>query len=277
VFSCDSMFRLHEGAYCFCLQIELSAGVSCVASFPSKPFRNPETLLQKEERRRRRAEFHRQFLGPGDLAFDVGASTGNRTELFLEAGARVVCVEPMDACIQVLRGKLGGNRNVVLVQKGVDAREGERTIFYSEEALTTASMSPDWIEAARNTERLRHPSIHWNQSKTVPVTTLDLLIEEFGEPRFCKIDVEGFELEALRGLSRPVRSLSIEYTPERIGPAVECVRYLDSLGRYGFNYVEGESFLFGLDSWVGAREMADLAATLGGRTVHGDVFARRAG
>lgn len=248
-----------------------------MASFSPRASRNPETLLQKEERRRRRAEFHRQFLGPGDLAFDVGASTGNRTELFLEAGARVVCVEPMEACMEVLRGKFGGNRNVVLVQKGVDAREGERTIFYSEDALTTASMSPDWIEAVRGAERLRHPIFHWDLKKTVPVTTLDLLIEEFGEPRFCKIDVEGFELEALRGLSRPVRSLSFEYTPERIGPALECARYLDSLGRYQFNYVEGESFLLGLDTWAGAREMADLAATLGGRRVHGDIFARRAG
>ena len=235
----------------------------------------PEEHSPKAKRRRRRAEFYPQFLGPGDLAFDIGASTGNRTELLLEAGARVVCVEPMEACMKVLRGKLGGNPNVVLVQKGVDAREGERTIFYSEEALTTASMSPEWIEAVRGAERLRHPIFHWDLRKTVPVTTLDRLIEEFGEPRFCKIDVEGLELEVLRGLSRPLRALSFEYTPERIGPAVECVKYLDSLARYQFNHVEGESFHLGLEFWVGAAEMMDLVKRFEKKNVHGDVLARQ--
>ena len=37
------------------------------------------------------------------------------------------------------------------------------------------------------------PSPERNQAVEVGVTTLDRLIEEYGVPSFCKIDVEGFE------------------------------------------------------------------------------------
>jgi FkbM family methyltransferase len=237
-----------------------------------------QRCASKEARRCRRAEFYQQFLCSGALAFDIGASTGSRTELLLGVGARVVCVEPMDACFEALRNKFENNPNVILVPRGVAAQEGECPLFYGDEALTTASMSREWIEAVRDTERLRrHPSIHWRETKMVRVTTLDRLIEEFGEPRFCKIDVEGFELEVLRGLSRPLHVFSFEYTPERIAPSLECVRHIASLGRYCFNYSEGESFLLSLDHWVCAKEILDILPSLTKRTIHGDILARMDG
>jgi len=35
--------------------------------------------------------------------------------------------------------------------------------------------------------------------------------DEYGLPHFCKIDVEGFEEQALAGLSRPLPVLSFEF------------------------------------------------------------------
>jgi hypothetical protein len=48
----------------------------------------------------------------------------------------------------------------------------------------------------------------------VNVATLDSLIDEFGVPDYAKIDVEGFDLEVLRGLSRPIPLLSFEYNSQ---------------------------------------------------------------
>ena len=54
----------------------------------------------------------------------------------------------------------------------------------------------------------------WADHAVVPVTTLDALIDRYGLPAFCKIDVEGFEEAVVRGLSRPIPSVSFEFTPE---------------------------------------------------------------
>ena len=40
--------------------------------------------------------FHRRFLGPGDLAFDIGAHVGDRAASFRRLGAKVVALEPRE-------------------------------------------------------------------------------------------------------------------------------------------------------------------------------------
>ena len=56
-------------------------------------------------------------------------------------------------------------------------------------------------------------AVAWDGETRVDVTTLDCLIERFGLPAFCKIDVEGSQLEVLRGLSRALRVIAFEYIP----------------------------------------------------------------
>ena len=44
----------------------------------------------------------------------------------------------------------------------------------------------------------------------VPVTTLDQLILRYGRPYYCKVDVEGYEVEVFRGLTQPIPMISFE-------------------------------------------------------------------
>jgi len=55
------------------------------------------------DRSRRWRRFYSQFVRAGDLVFDIGANRGDRTEVFVEMGARVVAVEPLPSLATRLR------------------------------------------------------------------------------------------------------------------------------------------------------------------------------
>jgi FkbM family methyltransferase len=235
---------------------------------------------QKKRGRRKRAlqrldgmmNFYRQFVRSGDLCFDVGANMGNRSEAFLKLGARVVAVEPQPECAGILSEKFRGDPHFTLVQKGLAPQEGQATIHVGN-ASTLGSMSQAWIQKVQDAHLFE--GCTWERKLVVPTTTLDILISQFGVPDFCKIDVEGFEFEVLRGLSQPIGGVSLEYTLAVLDPAIQSIRRLASLGMTQFNYSEGESMTLALPEWVDAETMVGVL-THPERTVKfGDVYSRR--
>jgi FkbM family methyltransferase len=152
--------------------------------------------------------FFGDFVRPGDLVFDIGANVGQKTEVFLACGARVVAVEPNPLCRPILDYEFGSNKDVTLVGKAVGAQEGELDLNIVGIA-TTASVLDDWKYLGAGYDGGGEA-----RKVTVAVTTLDSLIAEFGVPDFVKIDVEGFEPEVMKGLSRPVPLISFEYGAE---------------------------------------------------------------
>jgi FkbM family methyltransferase len=220
----------------------------------------------------RMAKFYSQFIGPGELCFDVGANVGNRSKVFLHLGARVVALEPQPQCTCVLASMFGGEPRFTLVESAVGEKPGEAEMMVST-ASTISSMSPEWVGAVKKSGRFAEHS--WDQRVVVPVTTLDCLIEQHGMPAFIKIDVEGYEYPVVRGLSRPVRALSLEFTPEMFDSIARCVEHLSSLGPVRLNYSVGETMQLALAEWLPARETLDqLARWRDDHEMFGDVYVR---
>lgn len=195
----------------------------------------------------RRYHFYKDFVQAGSLCFDIGANAGSRTEVFLCLGARVVAIEPQEELVFHLMKQFGSNANFHLVPKAVGAAEGEDTLYIAS-AHAVSSLIPDWY--------LHHQrSFQLKATRQVPVTTLDNLIIEFGLPVFAKIDVEGFELEVLRGLSSPIPTLSLEFFLNNLERANSCLAYLAQFGTLQTNYSVGESMQWALPHWVDARQM----------------------
>jgi len=227
--------------------------------------------IQERFRRRRRILFYSKFVSPGDLCFDVGANVGNRTDILLRLGARVIAIEPQSECLVELKRKFGSNPNVILIKAGLDEVENEyRTILKSEQS-GISSMSEEWIKTVKASGRFGKEK--WTDHEQVQVTTLDALISKYGLPSFCKIDVEGYELNVIKGLSNPIRTISFEFTPEIMEPAVGAIKHLQTLGPYEFNYSIGESMQLSLGNWVDSQEIISDLISLRDKTVFGDIYA----
>ncbi|MGH6917997.1 MAG: FkbM family methyltransferase, partial [Geminicoccaceae bacterium] len=168
------------------------------------------------------------LIEPGDLVFDIGAHVGNQTRCLAGLGARVVAIEPQPPFARWLRWLFRGDRRVMVVETALGARPGRASLHPSPRTPTVATLSTDWIAAVERAESFGR--VRWGAPLEVPVTTLDALIEQHGRPRFCKIDVEGFEAEILRGLSHPIPLLSFEYVPAAIDVACEAAGLLAALG-----------------------------------------------
>lgn len=215
-------------------------------------------------------DFYSQFVSPGTLCFDVGANIGNRVKIFLELQADVVAIEPQEKCTQILKKVFGSNHHLRIIQKAVGEREGEAEIMISD-SDTLSSMSPEWIEAVK--ESGRFSEYLWDKKQKVQITTLDHLIQQHGIPQFIKIDVEGFEYQVIRGLSHPIPLISLEFVSERIEPTLNCIDHLAILGDIRLNHSIGESMQFSLESWIEPDEMKRLLSSLSGESnIFGDVY-----
>lgn len=222
-------------------------------------------------RQARMRRFYGRFVRPGDLCFDIGAHVGNRLRAWQALGARTVAVEPQPLLMETLRQRYGQDPDITLLEQAIGAAPGEATLHISTRTPTVTTMSRDWMARVQQDPSFR--GVQWDREVTVPVTTLDALIERWGEPRFCKIDVEGFELDVLQGLSRPLAALSFEYIPATMASAVDCIRCLEVLGEYEYNLAPGETHRLRYDRWLAAGQMVEALQRI--TQGSGDVYARR--
>ena len=202
----------------------------------------------------RKVQFYSAFIKPGDCCFDVGANVGNRISPMLAIGAKIIAVEPQEKCYKFLKRKFG--KKIMLVKKGLGEKEAIKSFHLSDDS-TISSFSDEWIQAVKKTQRFKEKK--WNRSIQVEMTTADLLISQYGLPSFIKIDVEGYELEVLKGLTKPVNMISFEYTvPEQPHRAIQCIDQIEKYNpQIACNYSIGEDLV-----WAGEWLTADSMRTL---------------
>jgi FkbM family methyltransferase len=161
---------------------------------------------------------------------------------------------------------------LVVLEQGLDSAPRRRHLMIAGES-SMSSMSPDFVRISRENGDA------WLSGAplVVETTTLDTLVDRYGPPAFCKIDVEGMDDEVLGGLSRAVRAVSFEYNtqPVLIDVAIRCLDRLEELGAYEYNYETGNEYRLELPDWVGGPAMRKIISSrLSRNRTFGDVIAR---
>lgn len=224
-------------------------------------------------RQRSLKRLYQPFLVPGDIAFDIGAHLGDRSAAFQALGAQVIALEPQPALAKWFQ-RLLKSPHITLLPLAVGPTPGHAEIAISVGNPTLSTLATEWRRhvGKRNAGFQR---VRWEETLQVEMTTLDALIERFGEPRFIKIDVEGFEAEVLQGLSCPVAALSMEFVAGMLDVTHACLAEINRLGDYRFNAIAGEQRQFRFATWLTPEEMASWLAEGAEQLASGDIYACR--
>ena len=215
--------------------------------------------------------FYSTIIGRDDLVFDVGANVGQRAAIFSELARTVVAFEPQAECVRHLRSRFRFKRNVKIEPVALSEERGE-AVIYESSAHTVSSMSPKFIESVG---KKVFQDETWDEKVVVHTKTLDQMIELYGLPRFIKIDVEGFELNVLNGLSRPVPMLSFEFIPLALDEVEKCLSRLNEISAdFLYDYCLGEKLDFVLREHVDYETFSrDVLPELERAPSFGDIYA----
>ncbi|MDT3441114.1 MULTISPECIES: FkbM family methyltransferase [unclassified Pseudofrankia] len=168
----------------------------------------------------------KMFVGPNQTAIDVGAWYGPWTHWLARAAASVVTVEANPELADFVRRT--ALPNVTVVSAAASDEEGTATL---------------WLPVGgKGTEG--RASLHGQgDGRSVEVTTMRLDSLDVADVGLIKIDVEGHELQALRGaegLVRKWRPMLIVEVEDHRAPAADTLSLVDSWGYEGIYLKDGQ-------------------------------------
>jgi FkbM family methyltransferase len=149
--------------------------------------------------------FHKAIeaaLRPDDTVWDVGANVGFYTEIFCNAvgpQGSVVAFEPFPESIAEIKRRFPDCSWLHIENVALGEKDATGHLALSDSSTT------------------HHLTSEASEAESIPVEVIrgDAIYERRGAPHLIKIDVEGFEEEVLKGLSRTLSS------PELRGVFVE--------------------------------------------------------
>lgn len=222
----------------------------------------------KNFRKRQKARWlYSRWIHQQTLCFDIGANHGDRTDIYLHLGGRVVAVEPHQECYSTLSFKYESNSRVTVLPfaVGEHSRVAEMSVGNIDKISTLSSEFRDFYS--------QYSFILYDKRQLVQVITLDMLIEAHGLPYFCKLDIEGYELKALQGLTQAIPVIEFEFNAPFKENAIQCVQLINQRGNYKFNLSTYENYTLHFSEFLDVDEFILRFRKLPDDILTGDIFA----
>jgi FkbM family methyltransferase len=166
----------------------------------------------------RLARFLLLNLAKGDTFIDIGAHYGYFSLLAATITGdqgRVISLEPSPSNFSLLKKNIADLPNINAIQKAVSCNEGE-LVFYEFPALyseyntidTTQFEDKSWFNAYKPVKHL------------LKATTIDIIAQHLSDKAslMIKVDVEGAELDVIRGGSRTLSKKNLTLIMEYLAP-----------------------------------------------------------
>jgi FkbM family methyltransferase len=159
----------------------------------------------------------RGCLPTGGTFWDVGANIG----LFSLYASKIVgptgsvlSFEPSPDVLSLLHSNVDGCKNTAIMDCGIGSADGQAA--FAAHGISSASSFVHEVTALNR----HHAPDEAIRAVTVPIRRLDTVLENNRPPNLVKIDIEGFEFEALKGADRLLVSvrptLLIEIHPPQL-------------------------------------------------------------
>ncbi|TQI71536.1 FkbM family methyltransferase [Gramella sp. Hel_I_59] len=177
------------------------------------------------------------------LIFDVGANMGRKSFFFSKISKKVIAFEPSQRLFNFLSKRFAGS-NVEVLQYALSSEPGLKNFFITETNQAYNSLSEKHIKTTASNSGVANGEI---TTAKVETRTLDYFIENYGIPKYIKIDVEGHEEEVIQGLKMPVPIISFEANlPDFYDETIRILSYLNEIssGNYVCNCSAESLFIY---------------------------------
>lgn len=130
---------------------------------------------------------------------------------------QVIAFEPQPESVKEIRLRYKPYKSTLsIAQKVLGSNVGSANLYISP-VSNKSSLDSSWISVSKQS------------TLNVEMTTLDKAISLYGKPHYCKLDVEGYELYVLKGLTCSIPLISFEYhlwRQEEIDKSISGVIYI---------------------------------------------------
>jgi FkbM family methyltransferase len=203
------------------------------------------SLISRTLKRPQDADFRALSLFPdieGALYLDVGANRGQSIEAILMFTQRscIGSFEPNPLLCDQLKQRFHGQQRVTINNFGLGDQDGAFKLYvpyykkwmYDGLASLKRDFAADWLR----------DRVYWYRDEHLTIKEVDCRIRRLDDldlaPFFIKLDVQGYELEALHGGERTLRRHEPVLLIE--SPDEETCTFLSSLGYQLYSWKDGQ-------------------------------------